>query len=291
MQIPEQFVADTVAREGAAGREWLEALDGRVATLLERWGLVPDGPVMHGYLGVVLPVLRQSEPCALKVSWVDRYNEHEIDALSAWDGRGAVELMAHDREQGALLLERLDSSRNLTALQPNHAAEVAGHLLRRLAIPAPAWTEPLTVEATLLRESLPSDWEDYGRPFSRSVLDRALGLLDSLASEGANLLVNSDLHYENVLAGEREPWLAIDPKVLGGALEYGVAQLLWQPFAAILSRHDLQQRLMTVARAADLNPDLARAWTFVRIIDYWIWALEVGFTEDPQRCEQLIAWL
>ena len=43
--------------------------------------------------------------------------------------------------------------------------------------------------------------------------------------------------------------------------------------------------------AAELDEPLARAWTLVRCVDYWLWALSVGFTEDPVRCACLIAWL
>src|SRR5690606_10428198 len=34
--------------------------------------------------------------------------------------------------------------------------------------------------------------------------------------EPGDRLLHWDLHYDNVLAGEREPWLAIDPKPLAG---------------------------------------------------------------------------
>jgi hypothetical protein len=39
-------------------------------------------------------------------------------------------------------------------------------------------------------------------------------------------LVNYDIHYDNVLAGTREPWLVVDPKPITGDLEYGMAQVV-----------------------------------------------------------------
>ena len=40
-------------------------------------------------------------------------------------------------------------------------------------------------------------------------------------------LVHADLHYGNILAGDREPWLAIDPRAVAGDPEHAVPELLW----------------------------------------------------------------
>ena len=40
-------------------------------------------------------------------------------------------------------------------------------------------------------------------------------------------MIHGDLHYENVLAADREPWLVIDPKPTNGDPHYEVAPLLW----------------------------------------------------------------
>ena len=40
------------------------------------------------------------------------------------------------------------------------------------------------------------------------------------------MLLHQDLHGDNVLAAEREPWLAIDPKPLAGEREFGIAPIV-----------------------------------------------------------------
>lgn len=291
VEIPGQFVRDTIAREGADGEAWLAALPNRVSSLLARWRLTQDGSVMHGYLGVVVPVRRDGERFALKVTWIDQYNAHEIDALEAWQGCGAVSLISSDRSEGALLLERLDANRTLESISSAGAAEVAATLLRRLAIPAPPWARPLEEEAAAMAVALPADWARLGRPFGSAVVERALSVLDELRSSLRDELVNTDLHYGNVLAAQREPWLAIDPKVVRGDLEYGVAPLLWSPHAQLASRRGLKERLALVVSAGDLDAERARGWTYVRVIEYWLWALEAGLTKDPAKCEVLAEWL
>jgi hypothetical protein len=32
----------------------------------------------------------------------------------------------------------------------------------------------------------------------------------------------------------------------------------------------------------------ARSWSIVRCVDYWLWALENGLTQDPERCQRII---
>ena len=43
-------------------------------------------------------------------------------------------------------------------------------------------------------------------------------------------MIHGDLHYENVMAADREPWLAIDPKPMSGDPHYELAPMLWNRF-------------------------------------------------------------
>lgn len=290
-QIPEAFATETIAREGPAGQLWIETLPDRVARLLDRWDLEPHGHVMHGYVALIIPVIQHNLHRILKISWIDADSQDEADALLAWDGRGAVRLYDADPDEGALLLERLDAGTTLESLPPDRAIEMAGRLLRRLAIPAPDWARPLPGIASDLRESLHARWAACGRPFDRGVLDRSTRLIARLGPECSSTLVNSDLHYQNVLAGEREPWLAIDPKAVAGDPEFGVAPLLWQKFGAIQNTQEMDRRMKIVCRAAELDEARAYGWSYVRIVDYWLWAVELGYTEDPARCAHLVRLL
>ncbi len=169
--VPEQFATDTITREGQAGCQWIASLPERVEALCRQWELTIDGSVMHGYLGIVIPVLRGSEPCVLKVSWIDEATADAIAALRAWNGHGAVRLLAEEPAFGALLLERLDYQRSLSSLPISESMTVAGRLLRRLAIPA---STPLRTQQSITEEIcriLPERWELYGRPIPRRRLD------------------------------------------------------------------------------------------------------------------------
>jgi streptomycin 6-kinase len=262
-----------------------------VDSLCQQWQLTIDSPAMHGYLGLAIPVRRASEPCILKVSWIDDSTQEEAQALAAWNGQGAVQLLANEASRGAMLLERLDHRRCLSDLPVSEALAVAGRLLRRLAIPTAVTFRTQATLAQEMEQNLPERWERYGRPLPRAMLDHAIGLAQQHAEGRSNLLVNYDLHYENVLAGTREPWLAVDPKVVIGDPEFGIAQLLMNRLEEIQAQGGLDRHFQVLTKAAELDTDLARAWTLVRCVDYWLWGLSVGLTEDPVRCARIITWL
>lgn len=288
IRIPEEFARAAVTRDGEAGRRWIDELPHLVEALCEQWTLVVDGAPMHGYLGLVVPATRGGERCVLKVSWVDESTADEAAALSAWNGRGAVRLLAWEPARAAMLLERLDPTRSLSGVAIEEAVGIAGRLLRRLAIPAPDGLRPLRTVGEHLAETLPGRWERYGRPMPRHVLEQARELGVQLGARAAGLLVDHDLHYADVLGGGREPWLAIDPKPVAGDPEFGIAQLLWTRLAEMEAAGGLLRHFHALAEAAELDLDLTRSWTLVRCVDYWLWGLSIGLTDDPARCAHII---
>ena len=170
---------------------------------------------------------------ALKVSWAGDETVNEAAALALWSGGGAVRLIDADVTAGALLLEWLDPRRLLEEEALTVAVPVAGRLLRRLTVPVPAkWpvrpVPRLQQWALDLVAELPGLWQATGRPFPKRRLEAAVEVATALAPRASGLLANRDMHHWNVLAGEREPWLVIDPKVMRGDAEFGLAPLLWR---------------------------------------------------------------
>ncbi len=125
-------------------------------------------------------------------------------------------------------------------------------------------------------------------PFSTAWAEAAVDAARQLAGSTASALVHSDLHWGNVLSGEREPWLAIDPKPARGDPERSVAELLWTRADEIPDATGLRTLLAAIVDAGQLEPDRARAWVVARTVDYWQWAVGVGLTDDPRRCARVL---
>ncbi len=269
MEIPQAFREGVLREQGA---DWLAALPDQFAYWCRAWSLEVEGPPWHGYLGLAFPVRSPRGPAVLKLTRVDEETRDEAAALRCWDGRGSVRLL--DSSPGALLLERLDALRTLASVTLSESVVTAARLLRRLAIPAgPEFLEMGEYTAELLKLAH-LRWEQF-QPFPREWL--------RLPEIRRNLMVNQDLHYANVLAGEREDWLVIDPKPLRGDPEFAIAPLLWNR----CEEGPTLQRFDQITREAALDRDLALQWTLFRVLEYWLWALNLGLTEDPPRCRAL----
>jgi len=157
--------------------------------------------------------------------------------------------------------------------------------MRRLAVPAPD-DAPSTAEIVARRSrQLEPEWERLGRPFDVGILRQALKVALKLAETTSELAVNGDLHSDQVLAGEREPWLTVDPVLLRGDIEYDLARVLWTRLDEMT---DIVPHFDTAVAEAGLDRDRARDWVVFRAVDYWLWGLSVGLTEDPVRCARLV---
>jgi streptomycin 6-kinase len=257
----------------------------------ERWELTLSDGAPRGDWSTILAVSRRGVPCVLKIAGPDHDATDEALALEAWNGNGAARLLEADREHGALLLERLDSDRTLRTAELATAAEVAGSLIRELAVPAPAGLPLLADIAAQKPGILRRRQGALGEPVPGRWIDIACGLARDLATDPGSQLVHSDLHYDNILAGSRRPWLAIDPKPVTGNPERSVAELMWDRIDDATQPQEVHALFAALTRTGMLHPDRARAWTIVQAVDYWLWGLGAGLTEDPRRCERLLATL
>jgi streptomycin 6-kinase len=281
----EQIPATLRWLEGSrAGRAWLASLPGLVAACEERWGLRLEAPYPPGWVSLVLPGARGGEHVVLKLQFPERESEHEAAALAAWNGEGAVRLRDHDPDRHALLLERCRPGTPLSA-SPERALDVLIDLLPRLWRPAGAPFRALADEAAHWSADLETAWQDAGRPFERRILDAALSALRDLpSSQGPAVLLHQDLHGDNVLAAEREPWLVIDPKPLAGERELGVAPIVRSGELGH-GRREVLYRLDRLTAELGLDRERARLWTIGQTIA-WCFGSSV-----PREHVETVRWL
>ncbi len=232
----------------------------------------------------MVPVRTSSgRPAVLKVGWPHEEAEHEHLALQHWHGRGAVLLLRADPHRSALLLERLHPE-DLTDVWDVEACEVVAGLYGRLHVPAPPQLRTQTSYVagwTARLERLPR-----GAPVPRRLVEQAVSLGRDLVADPASTgtMIHGDLHYANVLAADREPWLAIDPKPTSGDPHYEVAPLLWNRWEELAGdvRDGVRRRFHAVVDTAGLDEDRARDWVVVRMLHQVLWELE-DHPDAPDR--------
>ncbi|WP_405685713.1 aminoglycoside phosphotransferase family protein [Streptomyces sp. NBC_01387] len=250
----------------------------RAAEFLERWGLRQEGPPMRGQVAVVLPVVRTADGAraALKLQDVDEETAGEPVALRAWGGAGAVRLLDHDPATGTLLLERLDETRPLSRVPDVLAATevIAGLLARLTSVPAPEGVRRLSDIAARMLDGVPEAVASLADAADRRLLVSCAAAVREVAGEPGDRLLHWDLHFDNVLAAGREPWLAIDPKPLAGDPGFELLPALWNRFGEgqLLRRFDL----MTEVLGLSGERERARAWTLGRVLQNGLWDAREG---------------
>ncbi|WKD30914.1 aminoglycoside phosphotransferase family protein [Streptomyces xanthophaeus] len=282
IETPDMFTRCTVGREGAAGAAWLAELPGIVDELLARWECVPDGEVMHGGVGIIVPVLRRDAvPAVLKVSFPHPGNVHEPDAFEAWGGRGAVLLHERDDERFAMLLERVRSATLEGVEDGDEVVRVAGRLSRRLAVPAPAHLPRLREQADSWEEQLRRDESELAHALPRYVVDAAVATVRELGRTQPDVLIHGDLHARNILRADREPWLAVDPKGYVGDPAYDGGTLLKTRALSLIGAEDLgkavHRTVDVFVEAAEIERERVRRWAQLHAVQAAFWGRRHGF--------------
>lgn len=258
-----------------------------MSRIAAEWGLhVDDVPPARGQCSLVWSVRTpEGLPAMLKVGFPDEESEHEHLALRRWNGDGAVRLLGADPHRRALLLERLGPA-DLHAVPDLEACRIVAGLYRRIHVPAlpqlrslPDLVRRWTAELG----NLPR-----GAPIPHRLVEQAVSLGTDLASDRAavEVVLHTDLHYGNVLAGQRDPWAVIDPKPVNGDPHYELAPMLWNRWGEIAGdlREGVRRRFWVLVDEAGLDEDRARAWVIVRMAHNAMWACADGSPPDP-------AWL
>ena len=248
-------------------RGWIARLPAFVAELTERWSLTLGAPYEPGGMcSWVAPARnRDGAELALKLGIRHSEAEHEIEGLRFWGGEGAVRL--HDSystdDTCVLLLERCVPGNSLKQTLPEEAQdEVIAGLLRRLH------REPPPGHPFRPLQSMCDEW---GAEFAEDAerypdkVDAGLEIFRSYAATAdRHVLLCTDLHGDNVLAAQREPWLVIDPKPYVGDSAYDAVQhILNCPERLEADPLGFGQRM---ADLMGLEKDRVQMWLFARCV-------------------------
>lgn len=264
-------------RGSPEGRAWLDLVPSLLDEVAALWRLTLGEAYPSAFASVAVRVRTEDGAHAvLKLQFPDRESAHEATALQAWAGRGAVRLLAADGDRRALLLERCAPGTALFDAPVDRVVAVLTGLLPRLWVAPPPGVGTLRDEAARWLDGLEGSWERTGRSLPRPLLDEAMLALEELpGTQGEAVLLNQDLHAQNVLRAEREPWLVIDPKPLVGEREFGLA-----PVIRSIARRDpsaLLPALGTMTAGLGLDRDRARRWALAQAV---AWAFDAD-RPDP----------
>ncbi len=280
--VPAYFADFMIELAGEEGREWLERLPTILAACEERWGVRIGEPVGNLSFNYVAPAVRaDGSEAMVKVGLTDEFPS-QPEALRHFGGQGMVQLLAYDEQDAAMLMERLRPGTSLRAVENDEQAiSAATEVMRRIWRPLPTEHYPFPTV---------TDWgKGFARlralynggtgPFPPAIFDRAEKMYAELcASMAEPVLLHGDLHQDNILAAEREPWLAVDPKGVIGEPVYETGSILrnfWPDILSVGNPKALMARRIDQL-AAELGFERARIydWAFAQAVLSVLWGVE-----------------
>ena len=199
-----------------------------------------------------------------------------------------------------MLLERLRADVSLRSLAEPKAMLEAEGVLQRLWVP-PAGGHPFRSVAGATGELAAA-----AAGAARGALRGGSAAGDRRGARGAgrtgrpadsveSVLLHGDYHHGNVLAGERMPWLAIDPKPLVGERAYDLAWLARDRLSTLAaqpgSRATARRRIAKLADALEVDAGRLRGWSVFRAVEAGVWYLSVGGREDGELLLEFASWL
>ena len=280
--IPEDFACFMIELFGEEGRAWLDRLPAILAACEERWNLTIGAPVGNLSFNYVAPaILADGTEVIVKTGLTDEFPS-QPQALRHFDGHGMTQLLAYDERDAAMLLERLKPGTSLRTVEDDEVAiSAAADVMRKIWRPLPQEHYPFPTVC---------DWgkgfarlrEQYnGRtgPFPPAIFDKAEKLYAELSTSMAeSVLLHGDLHQDNILSAEREPWLAVDPKGVIGEPVFETGALLrnfWPDILSIPNPKSLMARRIDQL-SAELGFDRERIydWGFSQAVLSVLWSIE-----------------
>ncbi|MFD7718057.1 aminoglycoside phosphotransferase family protein [Streptomyces sp. NPDC059814] len=285
IEVPDALVASYTRNGGEEERTWIARLPALVAELLDRWELEHDGGTRSGEASLVVPVRRtDGTRAALKLQMPREETTAALIGLRAWQGDGIVRLLDHDPQSGAVLLERLDGSRTLASVEDDDVAmsALAGLMARLHSVSAPEGLRALGDVARDMLASVPAAAAVLPGTEDQRRLHGWASAVTEPAGEPGDRMLHWDLHYDNVLAAEREPWLAIDPEPLVGDPGFDLWPALDTGWEKLHATGDVprmvRRRFDLLTEALGLDRRRAAGWTLARLLQNTLWDIEDGRT-------------
>jgi streptomycin 6-kinase len=297
--IPNDFIHKMIAIHGPGGLAWIERLPTILATCEQRWGLTIGPPFAHLSYHYAAPAVRaDGAPVVVKACSPTGEFVQEAEGLRLFNGQGMVQLLECDPGDEVLLLERLEPGTLLRTIEDDEeATSIAATVMRQLWRPVPSEHPFPTVTdwgAGLVR--LRQHYGGGNGPFPAALLEKAEALFAELSASMAEpALLHGDLHHDNILAAQRQPWLAIDPKGLIGEPAYETGALLRNPLPELLDAPQpgriLARRVDQLAEELSLDRARVRGWGLAQaVLSAW-WSIEdSGYVgKAALTCAELLA--
>lgn len=290
MKISSEFQEKIINAFGPSGKAWIETLNQRVETYLQKWELTSEGPVDNLSYNFVLKVTDSyGTPLILKLGVPNFDTRNEMVTLQTYNGDGCAKLLKSDPENGVMLLERIVPGTMLSA-ERDEMAVLENYIEVWKAIRRPVPNGTSTPSLKHWFEGLARYRNAGGGPISMEHVQLAEGFFQQVMETSNGLqLLHGDLHHENILYSKQKGWMAIDPKGVAGDPYFDVVSFLINQLESKPDQKSiLKQRVDTISEQLGLNRERLLKAAIALGTLYACWGVED--LADWETTYQCVKW-
>jgi streptomycin 6-kinase len=246
--------------------------------------LSPFPNLKHSFVATV--ICADGSSAVLKAGIPGQECLMQASALRHYNGQSCVRLLGADLENGIMLLEYLEPGVALTTLadelNDQKATSIACSVMRGLWAPIPSDNRfPTVADWGQSFNKIRTMFEGKSGPIPGKMFDLGEKLFSELlASSESSVLLHGDLHHDNILSAQRQPWLAIDPKGVVGEPAYetgAILRNLWSDRHRISNPKELlTRRIHQFAEELEIDIIRIHGWAVAQAVLAACWGLEDG---------------
>jgi streptomycin 6-kinase len=277
MKLQKHFVQSVRLYFKEQGEAWLHKLPNLIHYCEQKWSMKIKEPYSLSINYVAPATMLDGTEVVVKVCIPGEGYLDELEALQLFGGKGIVQLIDSDKENGIIVLERLSPGHTLGEVTDDEeACRLAADVNKKLSIPAPAHTR---IPTTIVREEklriLVDEHTNGVGPISQQTLERALTIFTYLNQTiEKHFLLHGDFHHYNVLASGEGAWTAIDPKGLIGEIEYDLIQYMLNKLPNQGVYEAIQKRVEIFTKELNLDKERLLLWGYCHTVLATSWTVD-----------------
>lgn len=256
----------------------------RLARVMARWRVTLEERYEDVHPGNLVSrcTLQDGTPAVIKTeplrTGADEFGPG-VDALLLYGGRWMVRVLDVDREEQAVLMERVLPGETLWHEPIATALDAAAAVLKQIRQTAPEGHRFSNVRT--YHRAWPNHLRLYGGagPIDADLFEIGERVfLELCDTSAAPVVLHGDLHYGNVLRSDRSGWLAIDPKGVLGEPCYDVGDLFRNRVRELHDAVDpiaaMRWRVEAVADLTGFDRERVRLWSFAQAVLSELWTAD-----------------
>ncbi len=288
-------VCDAARRNAALSGDtrWLAALPALIRAMEQRWSITvaesyafaTEAFVARAWQADGTPVvLKLAPPSAIRRCGPGSAIDDQVAALRMSNGRGCVRLLRHDRDRGALLLERLGqplADSNTPHAERMRILTAAAQVFWRPV--APGHSLPTGADQAIeLARYIRATWKALNKPCTARTIRHAMTAAHHRAAahdDNRAVLVHGDLHQWNALASQHD-YLLVDPHGIIAEPEYDLGVIMREDPLELM-QGDPRNRATELAAHTGRDEDAIWEWGVLQRVATGLKCSSLGMPVGP----------